>query len=79
MSETNSFPSQHPWDRNFFLLMISFAWLALLSGFINDAFLLSAAGRFHFPWIGCNSNCRAPSLSCGFPENIGDEVEFLTA
>jgi hypothetical protein len=51
MSETNSFPSQHPLDRNFFLLMISFAWLALLSGFINDAYLLTAAGRFHFPWI----------------------------
>ena len=42
MSETNSFPSQHPWDRNFFLLMMSFTWLALLSGFINDAFLLLA-------------------------------------
>lgn len=51
MSETNSFSSQHPWDRNFFLLMMSLAWLALLSGFINDAFLLSAEGRFHFPWI----------------------------
>jgi hypothetical protein len=28
---------------------------------------------------GCNSNCRSAGLSSGFPENIGDEVEFLTA
>ncbi|WP_373552372.1 AAA family ATPase [Haliscomenobacter sp.] len=28
---------------------------------------------------GCNSNCRTSSLSCGFPENISDEIEFLAA
>ena len=47
----NSFPAQHPWDRNFFLIMIGFAWVAILSGFINDIIIINAEGRLHFPWV----------------------------
>lgn len=45
------FSLRHPWDRNFFLLMISCAWMAILSGFINDIIKLSSEGRLHFPWV----------------------------
>jgi hypothetical protein len=51
MQKANRFQSQHPWDRNFFLLMIGFAWVAILSGFINDIIKLKAEGRLHFPLI----------------------------
>jgi len=49
--KTQRFPSAHPWDRNFFLVMIAIAWIAILSGFINDIIHLKAEGRLHFPLI----------------------------
>jgi len=39
--KNNSFKPQHPWDRNFFLVMIGFAWVAIISGFINDIVILN--------------------------------------
>lgn len=51
MKKINSFKSYHPWDRNFFLVMIGFAWIAVLSGFINDIIKLNAEGRLHFPFV----------------------------
>ena len=51
MSEINSFPSKHPWNRNFFLLVISCAWAAILSGFINDVIKLYIKGRLLFPLV----------------------------
>ena len=31
--------------------MIGFAWVAILSGFINDVIILNAEGRLHFPLV----------------------------
>jgi hypothetical protein len=42
MIKKNSFIAKHPWDRNFFLVMIGFAWVAILSGFINDIIILNS-------------------------------------
>lgn len=51
MDQSIRFNSQHPWDRNFFLIMIGFAWVAILSGFINDIIILHEEGRLHFPFV----------------------------
>ncbi|MBK9336926.1 MAG: hypothetical protein IPM98_10195 [Lewinellaceae bacterium] len=51
MYKISSFKSRHPWDSNFFLVMIGFAWVAILSGFINDIIKLNSEGRLHFPIV----------------------------
>ena len=45
------FANAHPFDRNFYVIMMMLVWAAILSGFIYDMIDLNNKGLLHFPWI----------------------------
>ncbi len=45
------FAPNHPWDRNFFLLYVGFAWLGILSGFVPEIVHHVSAHEKPFPLI----------------------------
>src|SRR6185437_1643940 len=51
MSRSNTFTAYYPSDRNFFLLLLLFAWAATVSGFGYDMVQRSAQGTLNFPPI----------------------------
>ncbi len=47
----NSFPNQHPWDRNFFLALVALIWVGVLGGFVPEIVQHVAKHEKPFPWI----------------------------
>jgi uncharacterized membrane protein YozB (DUF420 family) len=51
MDTTKRFLPNHPWDRNFFLVMLLAVWLALISGFGYDIIVFQPTVKLAFPLI----------------------------
>jgi hypothetical protein len=51
MSPSKTFVAYYPSDRNLFLLLLLFAWAAIISGFGYEMVQLNAIGKLHFPPI----------------------------
>jgi hypothetical protein len=45
------FPQQHPWDRNFFLALVTLIWIGILMGFVPQMIRHVATHQQPYPWI----------------------------